>query len=86
MKLFNPEIKLIRKDTLKKLILKEFELLRAEVKNLIQATDNRVSCTTDLWTSNTMESYMAITIHFITEDFVRHNFLLDFFMFQPWKT
>lgn len=61
-------------DLYTKVSLKVMELL----KNV-----NYASFTSDLWSSNDNTDYLSITCHFINEEFVRENLLLEVIPFKP---
>nr|XP_026500058.1 zinc finger BED domain-containing protein 4-like [Vanessa tameamea] len=46
---------------------KLFNELKAKLKRILSDIDN-LSLTTDVWTSNSMESYITITVHFFYRD------------------
>jgi len=46
------------------------------------ATCTYVSFTTDTWTSTSIDSYMAITVHFVDETTTFRSFLLDIIPFS----
>lgn len=48
------------------------------IKYFEENVSARVSFTTDCWTSPNMHGFMAITAHFIDDEFKLKNFLLDF--------
>lgn len=41
------------------------------------------SFTSDLWSSNNNTDYLSVTCHFINEEFVRENLLLEVIPFKP---
>ena len=49
-----------------KLLQKKHEKAMAILKNKLAHNVAAMSLTSDIWTSNVMESYMSITAHFIT--------------------
>lgn len=50
---------------------------------LLQTFLVKASFTTDIWTSNSNDAYLSLTIHYISEHFERHNFLLEIANFPP---
>ena len=48
------------------------------LKSLFSVTGQRVSLTTDLWTSVYNQSYMVVTSHFIDSDWKLHRKILSF--------
>lgn len=53
------------------------ELARLKMKNKIKADAKYFSLTSDIWSSRTMESFMAITFHAISDNFDMMNMTLD---------
>ena len=51
------------------------------LKEKLEQNKSRISFTTDIWTSPNQIEYMAITYHYIDEDFKLKAGLLDFFPF-----
>ncbi|KAI4819191.1 hypothetical protein KUCAC02_004457 [Chaenocephalus aceratus] len=49
---------------------------RDQIVTLIE-NSTAVSFTTDIWTSVCMEAYMAVTCHFITQEWELSNFILE---------
>ena len=52
------------------------EMLREKIVEKIDKDVKFFSATTDIWSSRTMESFMALTLHSLTEDFHPINFTL----------
>ena len=52
------------------------EMLREKIVEKIDKDVKFFSATTDIWNSRTMESFMALTLHSLTEDFHPINFTL----------
>jgi len=53
------------------------ELVQLKRKEKIKSNIKYFSTTTDIWTSRTMESFIAITIHALTDDFNMINMTLE---------
>ncbi|KAH9703695.1 hypothetical protein KPL70_011185 [Citrus sinensis] len=53
---------------------------KAKLKNLLVGNKQRVSLTTDIWTSIMTVSYMVITAHFIDKDLNLHRKIISFNM------
>ena len=53
------------------------ELVRSKIKEKIKRDIKYFSITTDIWSSRTMESFMAITLHALTDDFNMINMTLE---------
>ncbi|CAG8451817.1 613_t:CDS:2 [Dentiscutata erythropus] len=70
---------LATKQPLQNLIISKFELQRTLIKNFISNLSCKVTLTTDIWSSCTMTSFIAITCHFIDENWNLCHLLLDVF-------
>ncbi|KAH9724680.1 BED-type domain-containing protein [Citrus sinensis] len=55
------------------------------LKSLICKNKQRVSLTTDIWTSVQNMSYMVVTIHFIDSDWCLHRKILSFSVIKDYK-
>ena len=53
------------------------ELVRIKMRNKINNDVNYYSTTTDIWSSRTMESFMAITLHALSRDFEMINMTIE---------
>ncbi|KAH9699271.1 BED-type domain-containing protein [Citrus sinensis] len=68
-----PSRRTISRDTLE-MYLEE----KAKLKSLLAGNKQRVSLTTNIWTSITTASYMVITAHFIDRDWNLHRKIISF--------
>ena len=66
------------------MIPKLYSKLQYAVKNLIQDNlgDGPYCLTTDIWSSAALESYLSVTMHFITQDFQRKMVVLRAFPYD----
>ena len=63
------------------IILPEFYTKsQSKLKNILQSA-NFVSITVDSWTSNALDSYLSVTVHFIDHNTKLQNFLLGILSF-----
>ncbi|KNA10033.1 hypothetical protein SOVF_148100 [Spinacia oleracea] len=70
----NPSFKIISRNTLKSDILKMFVSEKANLKKLFDGHGGRVAITTDMWTASPQKKgYMAVTSHFIDDQWILHN-------------
>ena len=53
------------------------ELVRMKMQNMIDNDINYFSATTDIWSSRTMESFMAMTLHALSKDFEMINLTIE---------
>ena len=52
---------------------------KCTLKKLLEVNQGRVSVTTDLWTtSNQNKGYMAVTAHFVDDDWILQNHTLRY--------
>lgn len=73
----NPDFKVISRNTIKSDILKDFKEEKSHLMKLLAACSSKVAITTDMWTSdNQRKGYMAVTTHFIDDDWVLQNRLI----------
>ena len=53
--------------------------LASRMKDELQKYCLHYALTSDLWSSRTMQAFMAMTIHFLTKDFTMRNYTLEVF-------
>ncbi len=53
------------------------QLVRMKMQNKIDVALNYFSATTDIWSSRTMESFMAMTLHALSKDFEMINLTIE---------
>ena len=56
------------------------------LKQLIQDEIEAMVMTTDIWTSLTNESYISVTLHYISNDWELSSFILDTAVFLGHRT
>lgn len=73
----NPAFNMIGADCLQNFVLKTFE---SKIDNMKSVFNNvqRLSMTTDLWTSGNQHSYIGVTIHYVDKEYKLQNHVLDF--------
>ncbi|KAK9749306.1 hypothetical protein RND81_02G116700 [Saponaria officinalis] len=80
VKSLNYSFKMISRNTLRSDVLKMYKDEKLSIKRLLEHNDSRVAVTTDMWTaSNQKKGYMAVTSHFIDQNWVLHNRTLRFY-------
>ena len=77
----NPHYWLLLRHTIKRLIIDEFEKKKKIISNFFQNSTFKFSLTCDIWSSVKMESFMALTIHYIDSKWKLCHFVLDIFNF-----
>jgi hypothetical protein len=76
--LLRPGTRVLKADSLKNNIMDRFKKMKSQMMTFWSSIDSRVSFTTDIWTSPNDLSFMAITAHWISSEFVLQSMLLDF--------
>ncbi|CAB5396287.1 unnamed protein product [Rhizophagus irregularis] len=59
------------------MIMKKFENTQIQIKNYLQLSTSKISLTMDMWTTISSLGILAITIHFIKDDWQFDHFVLD---------
>jgi hypothetical protein len=77
IKLLRPGAKLIKADTVGRDILTVYEEHRRAFKLRLSVNKSKYSFTSDIWSSPSMVSFMAVTIHWVDELFNLQSALLD---------
>jgi len=75
----DPRYRLPSRHTIKRLINQEFEEKRNAIPDFLQNMTSKFSLTCDIWSSIKMESYIAITLHYIDSEWKLCHFVLDIF-------
>ena len=72
-----PAFKVVSRNTIRKDILDMYQVQKQSMVNYIKKLSARVAVTTDLWTANHQrKGYMAVTAHFLDEDWKLKSFLI----------
>jgi hypothetical protein len=74
----NPNFNIPSRFSIKRKIMEKFEIYDLKVKNCFENTKSKVSLTTDLWTSSKERPYIAITAHFVDQNYEQKCLLIDF--------
>ncbi|PLW31889.1 hypothetical protein PCANC_22752 [Puccinia coronata f. sp. avenae] len=77
-----PKFKLHGRTTLKKDVMDMHQEMKSTVSREI-AEANRISLTTDLWTSSNQTPFMVISAHFISADWTLNKRIISFKMLPP---
>jgi hypothetical protein len=77
----DPHYRLPSRHTIKRSIIEEFKERRKMIANFLQNSTFKFSLTCDIWSSIKMESFMAITVHYIDTKWKLCHFVLDIFSF-----
>ena len=50
---------------MQRLVWKEFNSMKSNLKNILKSNSSKLSFTVDSWTGKNSKSYYAVTLHFI---------------------
>ncbi|XP_022685253.1 zinc finger BED domain-containing protein RICESLEEPER 2-like [Setaria italica] len=74
-----PLFKMGTRNTIRKIIVMQYEMERKKAIEYMASIDSRVAITSDLWTSDNQKmGYMAVTAHFIDESWTLTNIIMRF--------
>ena len=51
--------------------------MKEVIKKIISVNCSIFSSTSDMWSSRTMKAFMAVTIHFLTDEFIMRSYTLE---------
>jgi len=72
-----PAFKVVSRNTIRKDILDMYQVQKQSMVNYIKKLSSHVAVTTDLWTADHQrKGYMAVTAHFLDEDWKLKSFLI----------
>ena len=71
------QVKLPSRNKVKGQVVKASKYMMKRVSKKMESEIDYFAMTTDIWSSRTMKSYMAITIHYLTAEFVMRGFALE---------
>jgi hypothetical protein len=80
-----PRWNVISRRTLTRDIIGRYFEEKAKLKSFIKQQCERVCITTDAWTSQQQDSYMAVTTHFIGSEWKLHKKVIGFVMVKGHK-
>jgi hypothetical protein len=78
IKTFYPEAKLPTANTIKNNIMECYENETKKIQEILQNISGQISYTIDIWTSVSMKAFLAITAHFIDEEWKLQTIVIDF--------
>ncbi|KAK9057108.1 hypothetical protein SSX86_024475 [Deinandra increscens subsp. villosa] len=82
MKEANPAFTKISRASIRQDCISSYEIGKKRIQKVLN-TVNRVSITTDMWTSVQNIHYMVVTCHFVDSDFQLHKYILSFVDVPP---
>ena len=72
-----PAFKVVSRRTIRKIILDMYQVQKQSMVNYIKKLSSRVAVTTESWTANHQRKhYMAVTAHFLDDDWKLKSFLI----------
>jgi hypothetical protein len=71
------ELKLPSRNTNKKNVIHEAKVLKQAIRNDMKINCSYFACTSDMWSSTQMKAFMALTLHFLTDDFCMQSYTLE---------
>ena len=75
--IIQPRYKLPSRHTLKEMVLSKFKAAQEKISNYLKLSTSKISFTIDMWISISVLGILAITIHFINENWQFEHFVLD---------
>ncbi|KNA11968.1 hypothetical protein SOVF_130160, partial [Spinacia oleracea] len=79
----NPDFHIISRNTVKSDLLKDYKEEKTRLMKSLGENESKVAITTDMWTcGNQRKGYMAVTAHYIDDDWILQNRLIRF-MYVP---
>ncbi|CAL8993402.1 unnamed protein product [Prunus brigantina] len=79
----SPDIKLPCRHTVKACVLRMFKSERQKLHTLLSSIQGRICLTSDLWTSVCTDGYLALTAHFVDQDWRLHKRIINFCHMPP---
>ncbi|KAL0212225.1 hypothetical protein RCL1_005851 [Eukaryota sp. TZLM3-RCL] len=73
----NSSVKLPKRNTIKKLVIRSWNNLKPKISNLLITNGSKIALTSDIWSSIDNKSFIAVTAHFIDNQFTVRTLLLD---------
>ncbi|CAJ0830756.1 12504_t:CDS:2 [Entrophospora sp. SA101] len=74
----NPNVKPVKADAIKNTIMKLYKEGKRELKVYLSTINSKISFTSDLWTSPNNKAFVSATAHYIDDDWVLHETVVDF--------
>src|SRR5277367_1906993 len=78
IRLFHSVTKLSTANTIKKNIMDCYSSEIKKIREILQNFPGRISYTTDIWTSISVEAFIVITAHFINKEWKLQSVIVDF--------
>ncbi|KAB2602866.1 hypothetical protein D8674_003871 [Pyrus ussuriensis x Pyrus communis] len=78
-----PDIKLPCRNTIKACVLRMFKTEKQALHNLLGSVEGRICLTSDLWSSQCTDGYLALTAHFVDKDWKLNKRIISFCHMPP---
>ncbi|KAA8519967.1 hypothetical protein F0562_014223 [Nyssa sinensis] len=79
----NPTVKPITRNTAKFDVLKLYKREKDKLKHVIESIPSRICLTSDLWSSIATDGYLALTAHYVDENWILQKKILSFHHMPP---
>ncbi|KAL9680314.1 hypothetical protein QQ045_018192 [Rhodiola kirilowii] len=79
----SPELHLPCRNTVKSHVTKIYENKKLKVQELLSRAKGRICLTSDLWSSHTTDGHLALTAHFLHNEWNLHKKILSFSHMPP---
>ena len=79
----NPDVVPMTRNTGQSVLQKRYSREKAQFKTELANLPNRISLTSDLWTSCNTEGYICLTAHFVDLDWKLNSKILNFYHMPP---
>ncbi|KAJ0477257.1 putative transcription factor/ chromatin remodeling BED-type(Zn) family [Helianthus annuus] len=83
LEFLNADVTPITRNTAEADVLKIYDREKTNLKEKLQKVTSRICLTTDLWSSITSDRYMALTAHYIDDNWVLRKKVLNFKVIRP---
>uniref|UniRef100_A0A5B6YQP7 BED-type domain-containing protein n=1 Tax=Davidia involucrata TaxID=16924 RepID=A0A5B6YQP7_DAVIN len=74
----NPNVKFITRNTAKSDVLKRHKREKEKLRHIIESIPSRICLTSDLWSSLPTNGYLALTAHYVDENWILQKKILNF--------
>ena len=79
-------VRLPTADTIKNKIIAYYKANKIKMKTILKDLPDKISFTTDCWTSPSTKSFLSLTAHFINKEWELQNIIIDFIQMQDSHT
>jgi hypothetical protein len=83
MQYLRPSVQLISRNTVKVDLCKIYASEKQKIKAMLSCCNGRISLTSDLWSSLTMDGYICLTAHYVDTNWILQKRVLNFSFMAP---